>query len=48
MFINRGKELSFLEDRYKEPGSQLIVLRGERRAGKTELARHFVKNKPHL
>ncbi len=36
-FINRQKELKFLEGKWLEPGAQLIVLWGKRRVGKTEL-----------
>ena len=38
-FINRSKELKFLEDKYKEKG--MIVIYGRRRVGKTELITHF-------
>lgn len=48
MFINRGKETAFLEEKYKELRPQFIVLWGKRRVGKTELVKHFIKNKPHI
>ena len=47
-FINREKEIAFLEEKWKEKGAQLIVLWGKRRIGKTELVKQFVKNKPHV
>lgn len=48
MFINREKELSFLEEKYKDTRPQFVVLWGKRRVGKTELVKHFIKNKPHI
>jgi len=48
MFIGREAELNFLEDKYKEPQGQLIVLYGRRRVGKTETLREFCKNKQHI
>jgi hypothetical protein len=47
-FINREKELTFLEERWRESKAQFVVLWGKRRVGKTELVRQFVKNKPHV
>lgn len=47
-FINRKKELSFLEEKWNELKAQLIVLWGKRRVGKTELVKQFVKNKPSV
>lgn len=47
-FINRQKELKFLEDKWLEPGAQLIVLWGKRRVGKTELIKQFISNKPNI
>jgi len=47
-FINRKKELIFLEEKWKEPGAQFIVLWGKRRVGKTELVKQFMKDKPHI
>ena len=48
MFIGREQELSFLEDKYKSRGGQLIVLYGRRRVGKTDTLREFCKGKPHV
>lgn len=47
-FIDREKEMAFLEERWQEPGSQLIVLWGKRRVGKTELVKQFISDKPHV
>jgi hypothetical protein len=44
-FINREKELAFLEKKYREKKSQLILIYGRRRVGKTELLRQFAKEK---
>lgn len=43
-FINRKKELEFLETQMKRPGS-FVVLYGRRRVGKSELIKQFIKNK---
>lgn len=48
MFIGRESELKFLNDKYNADGSQLIVLYGRRRVGKTETLREFCRNKPHV
>lgn len=48
MFINRGKELGFLEGKYKDQRPQFVVLWGKRRVGKTELVKRFIKDKPHI
>ncbi len=47
-FINREDELAFLEGKWKEKRSQLIILWGKRRVGKTELVKKFVHDKPHI
>ena len=47
-FINRERELSFLESKYAEDRSQFVILWGKRRVGKTELVKQFVRNKPHV
>jgi len=44
-FCNRKRELAFLEGKYRTSGSQLIVLYGRRRIGKTELIREFLQDK---
>lgn len=48
MFIGRETELQFLEERYNSNRSELVVLYGRRRVGKTETLRQFCKNKPHI
>ena len=48
MFVNRKKELTFLNEKRKEKKSQLILIYGRRRIGKTELCRQFAKNKNHV
>jgi uncharacterized protein len=48
MFVNRIRELQFLENRFASDGAQLIVLYGRRRVGKTELLRTFCEGKPHV
>jgi AAA+ ATPase superfamily predicted ATPase len=48
MFIDREKEIAFLEKKYKDSRPQFIILWGKRRVGKTELVKHFIKNKPHI
>ena len=47
-FIDRERELSFLEERWQEPKAQFVVLWGKRRVGKTELVKQFVADKPHV
>lgn len=47
-FINRKKELLFLEEKWNETGPQFIVLWGKRRVGKTELVKQFIKDKSHI
>lgn len=47
-FVNRRRELEFLEKNYTERTSSLIVIYGRRRIGKTELIKNFIKNKPHI
>ena len=47
-FINRKKELNFFEEKYLSKKSELIILYGRRRIGKTELLLNFSKNKKIL
>jgi uncharacterized protein len=47
-FIDRERELSFLEERWREPKAQFVVLWGKRRVGKTELVKQFLRDKPHV
>ncbi len=48
MFIGREKELNELESRYAEDTSQLVVVYGKRRLGKTALLKEFAKDKTHI
>jgi len=49
-FINRKKELSWLNERYEAVNkeAQMLVIYGKRRVGKTELIRHFIKDKRYV
>lgn len=47
-FINRKKEIKFLNDEYLRNGSSLVILYGRRRIGKTELCKAFMKDKNTL
>jgi len=42
-FINREKEISFLEKLYLNKQSDLSILYGRRRVGKTKLFLEFIK-----
>ena len=44
-FVNREKELEFLEKEYRRDGSSFVVLYGRRRVGKTALIAEFMKGK---
>lgn len=48
MFINRTRELEFLNNIYRENKSHFIVIYGKRRVGKTELVKQFFKDLPHI
>lgn len=45
-FINREKELHYFEEKWQEGISQLLIVYGKRRVGKTELIKQFLNNKP--
>jgi AAA+ ATPase superfamily predicted ATPase len=47
-FINREMEIKALEKFWKQKETQLIVIYGKRRVGKTELIKHFIKQKPYI
>jgi AAA+ ATPase superfamily predicted ATPase len=47
-FVDRVKELEFLERHFKREEAGFIVLYGRRRVGKTELVNRFIKNKKHI
>ena len=44
-FVNREKELEFLNKVYDKKGFSLIILYGRRRVGKTELIKKFIEDK---
>jgi AAA+ ATPase superfamily predicted ATPase len=44
-FVNRERELDFLNGKYAEDSSQVIVIYGKRRIGKTELIKMFIEDK---
>lgn len=48
MFVNRVRELAFLERRCASDQAELVVLYGRRRVGKTELLRRFCEGKRHF
>ncbi|MDD2481818.1 MAG: ATP-binding protein [Lutispora sp.] len=47
-FIDREKELEFLNSQYNSNGASLVILYGRRRIGKTTLIAEFMKNKQGL
>ncbi len=44
-FVNREKELEYLESEYRKPGSSFLVIYGRRRVGKTRLIKEFMRDK---
>ena len=50
IFINRKKELKWLEERYEKASKegQLLIVYGKRRVGKTGLIKHFATGKPFV
>lgn len=48
MFIGRKEELKFLEEAYTSGHSELIILYGRRRIGKTETLQQFAADKKHV
>lgn len=46
-FVDRVEEAAFLEDAYAQNKSQLIIVYGRRRVGKTCLLQHFMRSKKH-
>jgi len=46
-FIDRHSEIKQLNNLYQSPGSQLAILYGRRRLGKTTLLREFCRDKIH-
>ena len=47
-FVDRETELSFLRRSWQEDKSQLVVIYGKRRIGKTALVKEFSKDLPHI
>ncbi len=47
-FVDREKEMEFLNDIYHQTGPQLVILYGRRRVGKTEILKNFLKDKNSL
>ncbi|BCS82397.1 ATP-binding protein [Anaerocellum diazotrophicum] len=47
-FINRSKELEFLEKQYQEKNSSLVIIYGRRRIGKTALIKKCIQHKPAI
>jgi len=47
-FINREKELEWLRKAYKDARNSFLIIYGRRRVGKTELIKHFSKEKDHV
>lgn len=47
MKLARTTEMRYLEHYYELKGSQLLVLYGQKRVGKTTLVREFMKDKPY-
>jgi len=48
LFINRKNELEFLDQKFKQPDAQMVVIYGRRRTGKTELIKQFCKDKEFI
>ena len=47
-FYNRTEELDALADAFDASGSDLVVVYGRRRVGKTELLKAFCNDRPHI
>lgn len=48
MFLGRTAELSYLEQRYRRVGSQMLVVYGQKNVGRTTLIREFAKGRPFV
>jgi len=48
MFWDREPELAYLEKQYQKPGSNLVIVYGRRRVGKTTAIARFAENKPNI
>ena len=47
-FVDRERELRWLEENYVKTGSSFLIIYGRRRVGKTELIKQFSKDKKHV
>ena len=47
-FYDRREELAALSDAFESPGSDVFVVYGRRRVGKTELLKKFCTDRPHI
>lgn len=47
MLTGREQETAFLENHYKRPGSQILVVYGQRGVGKTALLTAFAEKTDH-
>lgn len=47
MFLNRERELGYLDNRYRRPGAEIAVIYGRRRVGKTALVFEWSGDKRH-
>ena len=45
MFLNRQRELGYLDSRYRRPGAEIAVIYGRRRVGKTALVFEWSRDK---
>jgi len=45
MFLNRTRELTFLDSRFARPGAEFVVMYGRRRVGKSSLIYHWCQGK---
>ena len=48
MFLNRTRELTFLDSRFARPGAEFVVMYGRRRVGKSSLIYHWCQGKPAI
>jgi AAA+ ATPase superfamily predicted ATPase len=48
MFVNRERDLGFLDEKHKSNKAELIIIYGRRREGKTRLLQEFVTHQNEL
>lgn len=48
MFWDRENELAYMEKQYEKPGSNLVIVYGRRRVGKTTTIARFTHDKPNI